>query len=636
MAGIDNPERVWNGPDGDDGSVHVVGNGLMAAYGCGPNLFNIFGPPYSGPSWGSLALADSGLTCRAWREPGTAIWHYRLADAQGNEVAEFTDLAVAGHALLTRHCRCRQPLNLSLRLADEKMRHFATTNPATRTIFSPRGRTYWWSYPLANPGICLVSATGAATLSAAEGNAMTIRLSAGDSLLTFAAEGTLSEATQTSEWAATVGWDGLLDRTRRHWAAAMAPLRPLLPAGELDPARLAWMVDSTAVQILAQQGLTGGVLAGHNYRMAYVRDGYGVLRGLLELGLHEAARAILEGYWRIFQVEGAIHNAQPIGFTRPFHIHEEDRSEITGYLVQQAADWIAATGDDSLIERLQPMFEWAIDRQLDILVDGALPFNGDETYVAGGMFPRERLCDHSAEATLLFCASTRSFSNWAARRGHWTPRRRDQVLAALGGAESAFHRHFMVDGRLNANDPARAALAPRFREGGLCERCGRSELGDFVSCERDAHGRYQCPACIGKGPLPPSVPRRYRIASAALTPAFIGDGPLSNDDVEREISLVAQSWSATGRLPSQEGEAGGRTVGYDYGFLLLGMDRLRHPQAGALARRTLDLLDPTGAWVEYYADGKPQGTRCRPWESAINCLAILRHLRDKNGMRKKP
>ncbi len=129
------------------------------------------------------------------------------------------------------------------------------------------------------------------------------------------------------------------------------------------------------------------------------------------------------------------------------------------------------------------------------------------------------------------------------------------------------------------------------------------------------------------GPLAPSIPRRYRIASSALTPTFIGDGPLASTEVEREIAAMAQSWSATGRLPSQEGETGGRTVGYDYGFLLLGMDRIRHPQAGALARRTLDLLDPTGAWVEYYADGQPQGTRCRPWESAINCLAILEHLR---------
>ncbi len=40
-----------------------------------------------------------------------------------------------------------------------------------------------------------------------------------------------------------------------------------------------------------------------------------------------------------------------------------------------------------------------------------------------------------------------------------------------------------------------------------------------------------------------------------------------------------------------------------------------------------NLLDPTGAWVEYYADGHPQVTRCCPWESAINRLAILKHLR---------
>lgn len=31
------PERIWNGPDNDDGSVHIVGNGQIAAYGCGPN-----------------------------------------------------------------------------------------------------------------------------------------------------------------------------------------------------------------------------------------------------------------------------------------------------------------------------------------------------------------------------------------------------------------------------------------------------------------------------------------------------------------------------------------------------------------------------------------------------------------------
>jgi hypothetical protein len=29
------------------------------------------------------------------------------------------------------------------------------------------------------------------------------------------------------------------------------------------------------------------------------------------------------------------------------------------------------------------------------------------------------------------------------------------------------------------------------------------------------------------------------------------------------------------------------------------------------------------AWVEYYEDGKPFNTRCRPWESGINLEAAI-------------
>ena len=37
------------------------------------------------------------------------------------------------------------------------------------------------------------------------------------------------------------------------------------------------------------------------------------------------------------------------------------------------------------------------------------------------------------------------------------------------------------------------------------------------------------------------------------------------------------------------------------------------------------MVDPTGAWAEYYVLGRPHGTRCRPWESAINIEVLLRH-----------
>jgi hypothetical protein len=37
----------------------------------------------------------------------------------------------------------------------------------------------------------------------------------------------------------------------------------------------------------------------------------------------------------------------------------------------------------------------------------------------------------------------------------------------------------------------------------------------------------------------------------------------------------------------------------------------------------LTLSDATGAWVEYYEHGEPQGCRCRPWESALSVVALL-------------
>jgi hypothetical protein len=101
---------------------------------------------------------------------------------------------------------------------------------------------------------------------------------------------------------------------------------------------------------------------------------------------------------------------------------------------------------------------------------------------------------------------------------------------------------------------------------------------------------------------------------------------LTSGEVETQVRRIAETWTETGLLPSQVGSSG-NTVGYDYGFLLMGMDRFNLAGADRLAQRTLELLDSTGAWVEYYKEGKPHGTRCRPWESAINLLACLQHCR---------
>ena len=53
------------------------------------------------------------------------------------------------------------------------------------------------------------------------------------------------------------------------------------------------------------------------------------------------------------------------------------------------------------------------------LVNGMLPFNGDETYVAGGILPRFALNDGSAEATLLFIESGTQLLDFVEKEGLW-------------------------------------------------------------------------------------------------------------------------------------------------------------------------------------------------------------------------
>ena len=63
----------------NDGSVHCIGNGQMGVYEQGPNVIQIFGPPYSSPSYMKLGLCrEDGMFVVSQREPQTAIWHHKL------------------------------------------------------------------------------------------------------------------------------------------------------------------------------------------------------------------------------------------------------------------------------------------------------------------------------------------------------------------------------------------------------------------------------------------------------------------------------------------------------------------------------------------------------------------------------
>ncbi len=389
--------------------------------------------------------------------------------------------------------------------------------------------------------------------------------------------------------------------------------------------------DSVAVLIKAQQSAEGAVLAGHNYHLGYVRDQYGISRGLLALGHTAEARRILEFYWEVWQRHGLIHNAQAAGqdagVDGVFHVHENDRSEITGYLIMQAFDLLVMTSDEDFIQTIFPMLEWAFEAQKAELAGGMLPFNGDETYIAGGILPRSTINDGSAEATLLFLDSGEKLLRWAARRGRWTGEPLEENRLVLEATRHQYRQNFWRDGRLLTNNPQRLKeiVLSRFRHE-VCERCSdEGTLRGIEWTERSAAGRYLCPRCLAKGPSLPAQPAVYELLSVSLTPFYFRSGLFSPAELRPLVARIAHLYETTGRLPSRPDDPRRTTVGYDYGLLLYALVELGHPLAPRLFEQTLSLLDPAGAWVEYYVDHRPAGTRCRPWESAVNIEALLHY-----------
>ena len=100
-----------------------------------------------------------------------------------------------------------------------------------------------------------------------------------------------------------------------------------MPALKAHPLAEAVREASEGVSFLirAQQGQNGGVLAGHNYHLSYVRDQYGTFRGLLAMGCLEEAAAIVRFSHDVFARSGRLANAQGIGVPGSFHEHEKRR-----------------------------------------------------------------------------------------------------------------------------------------------------------------------------------------------------------------------------------------------------------------------------------------------------------------------
>lgn len=586
--------------------IHALGNGKICAYCCGIEIFKWFGLPYSMPAALSVE-PDFSCECRTAGQYG--VFTHTLSCG-----AQVRDFAAAGESCIIREVETPVPLHFRLRAkagVERKALPLSSEAAWADAFRVPAGTWFYfdiyafptesWFFVLAE-GNCERTEEGLRCL---PGKSRIYLLAAQypENIFPFIRKIFRSGVEAERERARTEdSWKGLFSSAR-------------LPVAESHPeyGRLRRCLDDVLYTVFSQTDEKGRVLAGHHFQMNYVRDMFGVAKLLGLVGLTGAAADILEAHYQVFLARGSIPNAvaPDIGV---YHVHENDGAEIPSYIVLQAFDYWESGGERENMERWRPMLKACLRRTDAEIRGGTVPFNGDETYVAGGLLGREALNDGSFEATLLHIAACEKYRNYYAADAE-----EQKILLRAEKLRAAFLDSFrMEDGTLAVNAPDGAAARGERR--GVCESCGK-----YGFCIENENGRYVCADCLAKG-LPLADRRRYVLPAAILTDEFASN-LLTEEEKGKTVARLLDNLRRTGKIPSAG--KNDTTVGYEFGYFLLAAAREGDSSAEELYRRTMRLWENsgTGSWAEMYEGERPllQHTLFRPWESCINLYASIKY-----------
>ncbi len=573
-------------------SVHAIGNGKILVYEKGPQIFQILSYPLSANSFGELTVENIDC-CVSKRIDGTDIFKHKIGDD-----TLMCDLADSDTDCFVRQIKTDVPITLKLNIDHSYLAEFSDLGVEYK---KQKGNVMFFCYNSPSAELSRSFGTsGNITVNKINDYEWEFVCQKGISYIY------LSNTLKSIENQKQIDFDASYKRTAKFWQEYLKSLKNI-------PEAVRPLCESVAVMIKAQQSSDGGVLAGYPYHLAYIRDQYGTARGLLKLGLTNSVKDILKYYLEVFNEHGALHNAQSLGVHDVFHIHENDAAEITGYVALMPFELFEADRDADFLNQMLPLVRWAIDSQITLLKNNMMPFNGDETYIAGHFLPRSCMYDGSMEATMLLAEDIKRYQKYT---------NSFEYNHVLEGIEKTFCSNFIKDGNLITNNLARedysAYPAKRF---GVCEGCE----GYFGWINKTKTHRYICKNCEANGNIPPKrEEKNFSLASSLLTSVYVGSNLLPNDILYAKLDELVEQYHKTSVLPS--GCANGECVGYDYGFLLYAATVLKHPSAHEFYQSTLNSADEIGTWAEYYKNGVPYNTRCRPWESAINIEAILKYL----------
>ena len=632
--------RKWNNTGKDDGSIHPIGNGHMLVYEQGPNIINLFTPFYSTPSFLSMHIAEDKrqILCESDREKGTAIWKHQVYEGE-HIIGAITDYIIPEKALFFRDINVTEMFHFRISSGSGARvsalgGYFDYTGIHSSTVVMtiPKGTTFFaTSEPLAQEINLLINFTGDISAAVVDGGYVDVVALPGFCRILFSSAVTYPEAVILVEDVLRSNKSDWMEQSRQYWiefTGRRTDFSSYIPINHSYREHILDAIDSVSVLIKSQQSKCGGVAAGHYYNLAYVRDQWGVVRGLLALGYIDEARAVLEFWFYKWKLFGNLYNAEGIGNDCARLFFNNDEVEIPSYIILSCFQYLHYTGDDELINHMFPMLEWAFEIQLKHISDGMIEFNGDETYIAGGAFPKFYSYHGSAESTLLFITAGEKLIEWAGVHSKWNGEKLNIYREVVLAAKSSYKNNFFKDGVLYANNPAREKSAgrPRFR----FSFCEAHELVRHSFCltwtEVNSQGYYVCPQC--RDIVLPETPQKDKFVvlnSVSLTPLYIDSCLFTIKELEIITAPGMKLFGKTGVVPSNI--EGTRSLGYDYGLMLYNMVKLNNPLKELALEKILSLLDPTGSWVEYYDNDVPANCRARPWESGINIEAVIEYIK---------
>ena len=554
-------------------TVHCLGNGRVCVYGKGADIFQAFGPDYSAPDC---------FTSTVRGEFETKKISYRQYEHR-SEKCLITDYLPDNEPVFYRAVKGAAVLDFEIRNAVMQNTPYENTYiaityegaPVYIYDFFPDGRPK--AYTSSQKRYAVLKILGDAEMTRISETKFSLLCR--DCVIVFAFSHTPEEA---------------FDFAAKPVPVMTAPERRISVGKYYDE------VCDGYDAIASQQSYNGSVLAGYNYHLCYVRDNYGVLRFLLACGAYGRAKLLLEYYLSVFDKHGRFQNAQ--GMTdNAFHIHENDKVEITGYMILMFAAYYEKTGDAEMLKKAMPLIEYCLASQHEAMIGDVLPFNGDETYVAGGFMPRSALCDGSAEATSLYHLSVMKILSLDAVRIQ--PLLKEKILKDAEKIEKNYYNNFIYNGVFYANKPG-LGYAPDMRHG--VRGCGHG----FGLCFRNENGDYVCPDCVNKK-LPPQYGeqygKRYFTEAAVLCPAFTGTSLIPKEIIKATAEKIIASFDSRDSI-----------VGYEPGFLLYAAGYNKK-----IADKMLSMRDEFGVWSEYYRAGKQAGTLYRTWETSVNLAALI-------------